>query len=137
MAATSTFLSISLAPHRAGSLIRMDLTRLLTDAGFSDLRATVDSHAFTYSDLDAYWRVARSTGERRRLLSRRCAFDWRWPRLLRRISSQMRCIYLRGAPGNGNPSHTSRVGPFNTVPTCRDIHRSVVMVLAKYPQRAT
>lgn len=42
-----------------------DLSRVLTRAGFSNLRVEMDSHAFRYADLDEYWRQARGTGFRR------------------------------------------------------------------------
>lgn len=42
-----------------------DLSRVLTRAGFSNVRVEMNSHAFRYADLDEYWRQARGTGFRR------------------------------------------------------------------------
>jgi ubiquinone/menaquinone biosynthesis C-methylase UbiE len=42
-----------------------DLSRVLTRAGFPNVRVEKDAHAFRYADLDEYWRQARGTGFRR------------------------------------------------------------------------
>jgi SAM-dependent methyltransferase len=41
-----------------------DLARPLVEAGFRDVQVLVDTHAFSYADLDGYWANARSTGMR-------------------------------------------------------------------------
>jgi O-methyltransferase/aklanonic acid methyltransferase len=41
------------------------LSRLLIEAGFSDIRVTVDTKSFRYDSLDQYWQNARGTGLRR------------------------------------------------------------------------
>ena len=42
-----------------------DLYRLLTRAGFINVRVEIDSNTFRYADLNEYWRQARGTGFRR------------------------------------------------------------------------
>jgi ubiquinone/menaquinone biosynthesis C-methylase UbiE len=44
-----------------------DLARLLTDAGFSNVRVDTDTHSFRYANADDYWQQARGTGLRRTL----------------------------------------------------------------------
>jgi len=44
-----------------------DLFRLLTRAGFTNVRVEIDSHTFRYADLNEYWHQARGTGFRRTL----------------------------------------------------------------------
>ena len=44
-----------------------DLSRLLTRAGFGDVRVDVDQNTFRYADAEEYWRQARGTGMRRAL----------------------------------------------------------------------
>lgn len=40
------------------------LAHALTEAGFSDVEARIDTHTFRYADLDDYWQTARGTGMR-------------------------------------------------------------------------
>lgn len=44
-----------------------DLSRVLTQAGFTDVSVNTDSHSFRYSGVEEYWRQARGTGMRRAL----------------------------------------------------------------------
>jgi SAM-dependent methyltransferase len=43
-----------------------DLVRLLTEAGFTDVRVVADAHAFRYDDLEHYWQNIKGTGSGRR-----------------------------------------------------------------------
>jgi len=43
------------------------LLRLLSDAGFSEVRVTVDTQPFRYATVEDYWQSARGTGMRRAL----------------------------------------------------------------------
>jgi ubiquinone/menaquinone biosynthesis C-methylase UbiE len=42
-----------------------ELSRILTRAGFSNVRVELNAHAFRYVDIDEYWSAARGTGFRR------------------------------------------------------------------------
>jgi ubiquinone/menaquinone biosynthesis C-methylase UbiE len=42
-----------------------DLTHLLEQASYTDVRVTAETHAFRYADVDQYWQNARGTGLRR------------------------------------------------------------------------
>lgn len=44
-----------------------ELARLLTEAGFGDVRVIADSETFRFTDLEHYWQTARTTGQRRSL----------------------------------------------------------------------
>jgi O-methyltransferase/aklanonic acid methyltransferase len=44
-----------------------ELTRLLTGAGFGDVRVTADTSTFCFDSVDQYWQNARNTGLRRRI----------------------------------------------------------------------
>jgi ubiquinone/menaquinone biosynthesis C-methylase UbiE len=43
------------------------LAALLSEAGFSNVQVSEDTHRFHHADLDAYWRAARGTGMRRNI----------------------------------------------------------------------
>jgi hypothetical protein len=44
-----------------------ELARLLTRAGYGDVRVTADTSAFRYDSADQYWQNARGTGGRRNI----------------------------------------------------------------------